>query len=186
MTKRRRCYRSLLPINPSNAFSSTRPASASFCRRCCIHAWSSCKRCLASAPGVFFMPGNWACRSRKIRLWPFRVGRFPKILRGPVFRCGRFFGVLVSVGRCISTTGFDRPMTTKHAVLPMAAVCGAPRVRRFGLHRSVNLHTAATTCLTASAGRSIEDHIMLKIVPDPPQFPHSLEEAIMHDAARSR
>ncbi len=29
-------------------------------------------------------------------------------------------------------------------------VCGAPRVRRFGLHRSVNPYTAATTCLTAS------------------------------------
>ncbi len=41
-------------------------------------------------------------------------------------------------------------MTTIHTVLPIAAVCGAPRVRRFGLHRSVNPYTAATTCLTAS------------------------------------
>lgn len=52
--------------------------------------------------GVFYA---WmlAERARKIRFRPFRVGRFPKILPAPVFRCVGFFRVLGSVGRCSST-----------------------------------------------------------------------------------
>lgn len=57
----------------------------------------------------------------------------------------------------------------------MAAVCGAPRVRRFGLHRSVNPYTAATTCLTASdfvllLQRYQIDHRNLAVLPEAQQL----------------
>ena len=45
--------------------------------------------------------------------------------------------------------------------------------------RSVNPRTAATRCLTAEGGGPEMEAIMLKIVPDPPHLPHSLEDTIM-------
>jgi hypothetical protein len=53
--------------------------------------------------GVFFVSDFLDLRAKEIRFCPFLVGRFPKILPAPVFRCGRSFSVLGSVGRCSST-----------------------------------------------------------------------------------
>jgi hypothetical protein len=82
---------------------------------------------------------------RKIGFNPFLVGRFPKILPAPVFRCGHFFRVLVSVGRCTSTIGFDRPQRyTARITVHGGCAWGTLACAGFCVRRSVNPCTAAT------------------------------------------
>ena len=125
--------------------------------------------------GVFFCAWGFGVREPQNQISPLPCRAFPKDTPNACFPLQSFFSVLGSVGRCSSTTSFDRLMTTIHTVLPMAAVCGAPRVRRFGLHRSVNPYTAATTCLTASdfvllLQRYQIDHRNLAVLPEAQQL----------------
>jgi len=53
--------------------------------------------------------------TQNLRLPPFPLVHFPKILPTRLSHCGRFSAPLVSARRCTSTTSFDRLMTTKHA-----------------------------------------------------------------------
>jgi len=93
-----------------------------------------------------------------IRKKNFLVGHFPKILLPFVFRCGRFGSALMSVGRCISAIGFDRPRRdTSHSLVHYGGCAwGTFACAGSGIRRSVNLCTAATHVFDSKWGAAQE------------------------------
>lgn len=91
----------------------------------------------------------------ELRLIPFLVGRFRNILPRCSNGCDGAGRVLVSAGRCRSTTGFDRP-TTQVSVTALYGGCAWGTFVCAGVSgdRSVNPCIAASTRLTALPGSS--------------------------------
>ncbi len=73
-------------------------------------------------PRASFLCLNFGSCGRKIGFSPFLVGRFPKILPAPVFRCTREMRSLVSTCRWHSTTGFSRPISSDNTAVQFRAI----------------------------------------------------------------